>query len=220
MNASGTVSRCQLAEVSVARSANRLKVCVCLRPQIASFFFFRVSFVCEIGAGSCLRVCVDVCWWQGGGPWDDPPTCPDCWIIKGYSDTHRVTAWKEQARGREGREGVGVGGVRGRHGWLCGRYGTHYFSPASLCRCKMSSALLVVCLLPLKSISLCLSRPVALFELILLLPTPASFPPYLFHPPTTTALYSFCWIPLCIVDTSLPLLRFISFTPFPRFFPI
>lgn len=81
----------------------------------------------------CVRVCVclDACWWQGGGPRDDPVTSPGCWIIKGYSDTHMMTAWKEQHRDRA-REGVMMGGrlgeFRSGHCLLCGRWETHYFS--------------------------------------------------------------------------------------------
>lgn len=88
-------------------------------------------------------VCLNVFWWQRGGQRVDPVTYPDCWIIKGYSDTHRVTAWKEQpcrVVWRKKDEG-GVGGgscIRRKErvcvsgGCLCGRYETRYFSWAFL----------------------------------------------------------------------------------------
>lgn len=78
MNASGTVTRCQLGvpEVSVALSVATILRFLCVCKSFLSLLCVR-----EHASGVTFEsvcACLNVCWWQGGGLWDDPATCPDC----------------------------------------------------------------------------------------------------------------------------------------------
>lgn len=80
MNASGIVIKLGTSDVSL-QNARWLSICQVwahLLPQLLKGKQ-KGEWVHENAQWVTFEsVCEYVCWWQGGGPHDDPTTCPDC----------------------------------------------------------------------------------------------------------------------------------------------